>query len=114
MTLVEYAQAYLKTRLNDLLQRASSIETSRKHSLYSLSLNPEDRSVVRGNIDVLDRLEATTRIEIAQTRHALERIHSGTYGNCEECGQPIKAARLHAVPEATKCSSCTTVSRIAA
>ncbi|RJP80185.1 MAG: TraR/DksA family transcriptional regulator [Candidatus Zixiibacteriota bacterium] len=37
---------------------------------------------------------------------ALERIKAGTYGFCQECGQPIAKARLEAVPTARMCINC--------
>ena len=41
-----------------------------------------------------------------QTRHALERIDEGTYGDCESCGTPIGKMRLQAFPRATLCMTC--------
>lgn len=41
-----------------------------------------------------------------QTRHALERIEDGTYGDCESCGEPIGKMRLQAFPRATLCLTC--------
>jgi DnaK suppressor protein len=38
--------------------------------------------------------------------HALERVVDGTYGTCEECGEPIARARLVAMPEVTTCVGC--------
>lgn len=37
---------------------------------------------------------------------ALERLGDGTYGLCDECGEPIAPARLKAVPEVTTCIRC--------
>lgn len=37
---------------------------------------------------------------------ALRRIRDGKYGNCVECGKPISAARLKAVPHARMCIKC--------
>lgn len=37
---------------------------------------------------------------------ALERIESGTYGDCQECGEPIGKERLEAVPHARLCITC--------
>jgi len=37
---------------------------------------------------------------------ALERIEEGTYGLCEECGEPIKRERLFAIPYARLCIEC--------
>jgi RNA polymerase-binding protein DksA len=43
------------------------------------------------------------RAELADANHALERIEAGTYGSCEECGEPINPERLEARPAATFC-----------
>jgi RNA polymerase-binding protein DksA len=43
---------------------------------------------------------------LVQTEHALARIDSGTYGRCENCGNPITKLRLQANPRATLCVSC--------
>ena len=45
--------------------------------------------------------EALDKIE-----EALERIEEGTYGKCDECGAKIPAARLEAIPYATRCLKC--------
>lgn len=37
---------------------------------------------------------------------ALERIENGTYGDCQECGEPIGKERLEAVPHARLCIIC--------
>ncbi|MDZ7292968.1 MAG: TraR/DksA family transcriptional regulator [candidate division KSB1 bacterium] len=37
---------------------------------------------------------------------ALAKIESGDYGLCDECGQPINAARLEAMPTAAFCLRC--------
>ena len=37
---------------------------------------------------------------------ALERLRSGEYGTCEECGETIAPARLRAMPEVTTCVRC--------
>lgn len=37
---------------------------------------------------------------------ALDRIEKGTYGLCQECGEPISKDRLEAVPHARLCITC--------
>jgi DnaK suppressor protein len=37
---------------------------------------------------------------------AIQRLESGTYGLCDECGEEIAAARLKALPFAALCRSC--------
>lgn len=60
---------------------------------------------------VLEREQGLTlthnsRTLLEQTRRALERISSGSYGRCESCDQPIGKLRLQAFPRATLCVSC--------
>lgn len=46
------------------------------------------------------------RRELEQIDEALARIKSGSYGICRNCGEPIKKARLEALPFATLCIKC--------
>jgi DnaK suppressor protein len=56
--------------------------------------------------DVLEELQAAEARELAEIDGALQRIESGTYGQCERCGGSIGALRLRAVPEARFCMAC--------
>jgi RNA polymerase-binding protein DksA len=51
-------------------------------------------------------IAANRQLLMTQIRHAIERIDSGTYGICEDCGRPIPAARLKALPMATLDANC--------
>ncbi|WP_298326720.1 TraR/DksA C4-type zinc finger protein [Haloactinopolyspora sp.] len=51
-------------------------------------------------------LAASHREMLTQTERALNRIRAGTYGVCENCGNPIGKARLQAFPRATLCMAC--------
>jgi len=42
---------------------------------------------------------------------ALEKFDAGTYGQCEQCGQPIAEARLEAMPAARFCIACASARR---
>ena len=37
---------------------------------------------------------------------ALQRLHSGKYGQCMYCGNPIAASRLLVIPETEHCRKC--------
>jgi|SRR5919204_2773684 DnaK suppressor protein len=55
----------------------------------------------------LARLSASRLTERARRlRMALTRVSEGEYGVCSECGNPIPAKRLAAVPDATTCVAC--------
>jgi len=43
---------------------------------------------------------------LARVQNALDKIDKGTYGICDICRQPIRRARLEAIPFATLCIEC--------
>ncbi|MCX4574414.1 TraR/DksA family transcriptional regulator [Streptomyces sp. NBC_01571] len=51
-------------------------------------------------------LAANAREMLVQTERALEKLDAGTYGLCENCGDPIGKARMQAFPRATLCVEC--------
>jgi RNA polymerase-binding transcription factor DksA len=51
-------------------------------------------------------IAASRRGMLSQLQHALERLDSGDYGNCESCGGPIEPARLQLIPIATLHGGC--------
>ncbi|HVF73685.1 MAG TPA: TraR/DksA C4-type zinc finger protein [Acidimicrobiales bacterium] len=51
-------------------------------------------------------LSAQARAAVDEIDHALGKINAGTYGACENCGQPIPKARLKALPFARLCIAC--------
>jgi RNA polymerase-binding protein DksA len=51
-------------------------------------------------------LANNSRDLLAQVDRALSRLDNGTYGVCENCGQPVGKARLQAFPRATLCVTC--------
>jgi RNA polymerase-binding protein DksA len=51
-------------------------------------------------------LAANSRDLLSQVERALQRLDNGTYGICENCGNPIGKARLQAFPRATLCVTC--------
>jgi RNA polymerase-binding protein DksA len=51
-------------------------------------------------------LAANAREMLTQIEHAMERLEAGTYGLCDNCGNPIGKARMQAFPRATLCVEC--------
>ena len=51
-------------------------------------------------------LSAQNRAAVDEIDRALAKIDIGTYGLCEQCGQPIPRPRLKALPYAALCVSC--------
>jgi RNA polymerase-binding transcription factor len=74
-----------------------------------------DNLPMAGDVDVIgvseDReMSFATRSLLVERANklaeALERLRTGEYGFCEECGEPIAPARLRAMPEVLTCVRC--------
>jgi len=53
-------------------------------------------------------LVANVQSRLAEVDQALQKMERGTYGTCDDCGEPIAPARLQALPHATLCINCKT------
>jgi DnaK suppressor protein len=51
-------------------------------------------------------LSAQARAAVDEIDRALAKLEAGNYGVCERCGEPIKRARLKALPYASMCIAC--------
>jgi DnaK suppressor protein len=56
--------------------------------------------------ETLYKLSQTEREKLFLIEIALKKIESGTYGICEECGEPIGEKRLEAIPWVRLCIEC--------
>jgi len=101
----EYADIaeQLRTRLDDLLERAEVIEDDLRHPLDD---DWEEQAIDLADDEALEGVDEVLREEIQQIRFALLRIENGTYGSCANCGKAIARERLEARPIATRCIDC--------
>ena len=93
----------LEQRLEKLTARLAQIDSELR---LPGSQDSQDRSAERENQEVLEGLGDSEREEVRAIREALDRIANGTYGSCTECGNPIGAQRLEALPFTSLCISC--------
>jgi RNA polymerase-binding protein DksA len=85
--------------LLDSLQEDRDIHMSEAHEpLESHSMDIADSATDEFDHDIALSLLSHERNALVEVRAALRRIQDGSYGICEETGQPIPAARLRAVP----------------
>jgi DnaK suppressor protein len=92
-------RAELEARLGDLRSSPSQDDPVHVNGIEDLfaSASSADVSVVTAEI-----LSRTLR----SIEYALERLHGGRYGVCDDCGAAISQARLQAVPFAARCRNC--------
>lgn len=65
-----------------------------------------DSGQVTAERSEVEALVATLVDALEDVEHALAKLDGGSYGTCEECGGPIPAARLEAMPAARACMDC--------
>ena len=51
-------------------------------------------------------LDQVLSVQLREVESALDRLNTGEYGACAECGTPISSKRLRALPWATCCVDC--------
>jgi DnaK suppressor protein len=68
--------------------------------------DPADVGSANFERDAEMSLANNAREMLDQARLALRHIELGTYGSCDNCGQPIGKYRLQAFPRATLCVTC--------
>jgi len=93
------------------LQRLSALEREFAGIVESGSAGTDDEHDPEGATIAFERqhtaaLLSQVRQHLAQIDAAMARLAGGSYGTCENCGQPIGAARLTARPVTTTCISC--------
>jgi RNA polymerase-binding transcription factor DksA len=103
MTALDIRRDQLQARLRDLNARLHDIETELDQPG---SKDWEDLAIEREDDQVLERVGLSGQQEIRMIEAALERIASGEYGFCAQCGAEIGAARLDVLPFTPFCSSC--------
>ena len=65
-----------------------------------------DMSLTDDLKELLHILGDSKREEILRIDEAIERLNDGSYGTCQNCGQPIDIARLEIRPFARFCLAC--------
>jgi len=96
-------QNKLEERKDILLQRISCVkhDISQEHSA-----DWSEQAQERQNDEVLEAIGNESQHELTQINITLERITSGNYMSCTECGEGISIQRLEAVPYTHLCINC--------
>jgi RNA polymerase-binding transcription factor DksA len=96
----------LTSRYAEIQDRLSKISRERQHVNKPLEKDFAEQATETENDEVLDALDLKIRAEMSMIEQTLERLKSGDYGICSECGEKIPEKRLMAMPEAIRCISC--------
>ncbi|MBL3669750.1 TraR/DksA family transcriptional regulator [Streptomyces sp. M2CJ-2] len=107
---VEDARAELMAEVLRLREEISSSERSLAGLMRDSGDGAGDDQVDTGTKNITREhelaLAANAREMLTQYERAMQRLDAGTYGLCENCGDPIGKARMQAFPRATLCVEC--------
>ncbi len=77
-------------------------------AVEEVETSPADKATVRLLNDLALEAAGHNAAQMLVLKRALAKFDDGSYGECEECGNPIGFSRLQARPEAQLCISCQT------
>jgi DnaK suppressor protein len=89
----------LKARLGDLRVALATADGVEVNDVEALCDNSASTGVSAAIVEITSR-------RLQDVEAALDRLQSGTYGSCSDCGAEIPAARLRALPYAERCREC--------
>jgi RNA polymerase-binding transcription factor len=101
---VEFFRNLLKQRIQEL--RSEAGKTVGDMEEVQTFADPTDRASLESDRNSVLRMRDRERKLIFKIEDALNRLESGEYGICEECGENISIERLKARPVTTLCIEC--------
>ena len=93
----------LEAKKKELMSRLDRITANLRRGFEADS---KERAKQMEDNEVVDALGNEAREEIVKISAALQRIESGEFGTCAECGVSIHPDRLAAYPYAEECIEC--------
>ena len=93
----------LESKKSELTTRLDRIHANLRRGYEADS---KERAKQLEDNEVVDALGNEARSELVKISAALQRLDSGDYGICVECGLPIRPGRLEVYPYADECIDC--------
>ena len=106
-TIAKFKKILLKEREQIVGEVKQIVESSKEMGQDGIQ-DIGDEAANIYNKQVLLSLNENERMRLQEVDESLDRIENGTYGICEECGEPIGLKRLEVRPVAKYCVPCKT------
>lgn len=106
---ISKVKRYLLRRQKEVEEQLESLERNDPVSGESLVVEASEAGTESWLAEAHGRLTAVKNDLSdlsSRIKNSLLRIRKGTWGKCENCGKPIEAERLEAIPTAALCLSC--------
>ncbi|HEX8070291.1 MAG TPA: TraR/DksA family transcriptional regulator [Pyrinomonadaceae bacterium] len=96
----------LLERREGLFRQVTEAEMSSRERDLEATQDPADMAANAYTKELLISMSANDRRLLALIDEALQRIETGGFGECVNCGEPVQEKRLEAVPWARYCLKC--------
>ena len=103
---LEAIRGKLLAQKQELMTRAAKVRADITRSSGPLDKDFAEQVVQMENDAVLAGIGEATAAELAQINRALAQLDQGSYGLCSQCGKPIDARSLQALPYSDRCITC--------
>ncbi len=84
------------------------VESTHDLPVQEIETSPADKATVRLLNDLALEAAGMNAAQMLSVKRAFSKLDDGSYGACEECGNPIGFSRLQARPDARLCITCQT------
>lgn len=84
------------------------VESGHDLPVQEIETSPADKATVRLLNDLALEAAGMNAVQMRSVKRAIAKLDDGSYGECEECGNPIGFSRLQARPDARLCITCQT------
>ena len=102
----DHAKTELEAMRQEFQERQERVAKHTRHRTEPLPADFAEQAVELENGETLVALDQELTAELVRVDHALARIESGDYLDCESCGEPVGEERLKALPMSSLCIDC--------
>ncbi|HJN45801.1 MAG: TraR/DksA C4-type zinc finger protein [Vicinamibacterales bacterium] len=106
MDVARYRDALLHKRSEILAAGAGAKPIQTTEGTSSRQGDLADQATGNNEVHIQLKLKQTDAKILQAIEEALGRIEQGIYGVCRDCGEPVAAARLNAIPWTRVCITC--------
>ena len=96
-----------RARIEELRNAANRLtadaQDATERELASAEQHPAELASETIGLEIDHSVLQHAELELLELEAAVKRVDTGSYGNCEACGQPISEGRLEAIPTARYC-----------
>ena len=101
-----YREALLRKRSELLAAGGAAKPLAASTEMKTRQGDLADQASGNNEVHIARKLKQTDAKILQAIEEALVRLEKGTYGICRDCGEPIAAPRLNAIPWTRVCITC--------